>query len=38
VAVIVDYGDVIDRAFGVETPANSAEIVKALADELRRYI
>src|SRR6476660_3806439 len=38
VAVVVDYGDVVDSAFDVETPTDTAKIGEALPDELHRNI
>src|SRR5262249_40050485 len=37
-AVIVDHGDVVDRAFGVEAAADSAQLREALAYQLCRNV
>src|SRR5712692_286890 len=37
-AVIVDHGYVVDRAFNVEAPADSRESSEAIADQLRGHV
>src|SRR5713101_3390054 len=37
-AVIVDHGNVVDRAFNVEAPADSREFAEAIADQLRGHV